>query len=267
MLHGMPEFTLYMAPASAPCRAVLLHHSLLGGMAPDLEIVPLDIADGAHKTPELLRNNPLHTVPTLVTPWGPLWESRAIMRFMESLCPETVGYPTATFHRAVVDRLLDWDLGTLYRCVSSIVYPKAYQDEEPAPHFLDALNDATRFLDQKQLGDGRAFLTGNTWTIADLSCHMTLSLLRLINLEVDDIPRIAEWNARMLQLPGWGQIDGPFRAWIDDIQGAAAVPLPEESDTTAEAEAVTVDPQEDATPAAEPEADDSDDSPNDTAAE
>ena len=181
----MPEFTLYMAPASAPCRAVLFHHSLLGPGAPELDIVQVDLSPDAPKLPDLLRSNPLHKVPTLVTPWGPLWESRAIMRFLESLCPEPVGYPLATFHRASVDRLLDWDLGTLFLCVSGIVYPQVMKNEEPDPKLLDQLNEATRFLDQKQLGDGRAFLTGNSWTIADLSCHMTLSLLRLIELEME----------------------------------------------------------------------------------
>jgi glutathione S-transferase len=215
----MPELKLFVAPASAPCRAVLLHHHLLGQSAPALEVVPLNLADGEHKQPEVLRANPLHTVPTLLSPWGPLSESRAIMRFMEALCPEPVGYPTGVYHRAIVDRLLDWDLGSLYRVVSSIVYPQIFSGIDPKPEDLDKLNEATRFLDQKQLGDGRQFLTGAQWTIADISCAMTLSLLRLAGLEVDDVPRMAEWQQRVASLDGHAEIDGPFQGWIASLSG------------------------------------------------
>jgi glutathione S-transferase len=139
------------------------------------------------------------------------------MRFLASICQEPVGYPTATFHRAIVDRLLDWDLGTLYQCVSRLVRSQASDEGGPSPDDLDELNEATRFLDQKQLGDGRDFLTGNAWTIADLSCHMTLSLLRLIGLDIDDIPRIVDWERRMMQLPGWGEVDQPFQEQVADL--------------------------------------------------
>ncbi len=214
----MPEHKLYVAPASAPCRAVLLHaHLLSGSNGPELEVLPVDIAKDEHKEASFLTNNPLHCVPTLVTPWGPLWESRAIMRYIEALLPDPRLYPTGVYHRAVVDRLLDWDLGTLYRAVSSIVYPKVFDDRDPATEDLDKLNDATRFLDQKQLGDGRAFLTGAAPTIADISCAMSLSLLRLAGLEVDDVPRMTQWQGRIALLDGHDEVDAPFQAWIDSF--------------------------------------------------
>ena len=246
----MPELKLFVAPASAPCRAVLLHHHLLGDNAPVLDIHPVDLAQNEHKSPEFLRHNPLHSVPTLVTPWGPLWESRAIMRLIESLSPEPGGYPLESFHRAVVDRLLDWDLGTLYRTISTIVYPKAFRGEDPSADDLDKLSDAMRFLDQKQLGDGRLFLTGNTWTIADVSCHMTMSLLRLIGLEIDDIPRVTEWNARIAALPGYAEIDAPFVSWIESLQSGTDAPRAEEAVAS---EAASTEPS----PQAAPDGDDS----------
>lgn len=235
----MPELKLYVAAASAPCRAVLLHHRLLGEHAPALEVVPLDLSQGEHKQPEILRQNPLHTVPTLVTAWGPLWESRAIMRFMESMCPEPVGYPTGVYFRAVVDRLLDWDLGTLYRSVSSVVYPQVFQGVDPKPEDIDKMIDASRFLDQKQLGDGRAYLTGDTWTIADISCAMTLSLLRLADLELEDMPRVAAWQQRVALLDaaaaralGVDPVDAPFRGWVQSILEGKTDEQPDEAPPT-----------------------------------
>jgi glutathione S-transferase len=255
----MPELKLFVAPASAPCRAVLLHHHLLGQAAPTLEVVPLNLGQGEHKQPEVLRANPLHTVPTLVSPWGPLSESRAIMRFMESLCPEPVGYPTGVYHRAVVDRLLDWDLGSLYRVVSSIVYPQVFSGVDPNPEDLDKLNDATRFLDQKQLGDGREFLTGAQWTIADISCSMTLSLLRLAGLEVADVPRMAEWQRRVAALDGHAEIDEPFQQWIASLSGDVHEPAAAEA-TPDEAPADEA-PADDQPPQDAPKAEDGDNPP------
>lgn len=238
---GMPEHKLYVAPASAPCRAVLLHHRLIGPTAPELEVVHVDLSAQDHPEPELLRNNPLHCVPTLVTPWGPLWESRSIMRYLESIIPEPRLYPTSVYHRAVVDRLLDWDLGSLYRAVSSIVYPQVFGDaKDPINEDLAALDRATRFLDDKQLGDGRAFLTGSAPTVADLSCAMTLSLLRLIRLELDDVPNMAAWQQRVSELDGFAEIDVPFQAWVDSL--APADEPPSDGDDAAEAADVPSEP-------------------------
>jgi glutathione S-transferase len=228
----MPEpFTLYITPPSAESRAVLLHHALMGLAAPELKTVNVDLSSDA-VPPEFLRANPLRTLPTLLTPWGPLWGSRTIMRFLAALCPDSIGYPTSVFHRASVDRLLDWDLESLSRCVNTIVSGKILEDKEPSYELLDELRDAVRFLDQKQLGDGRSFLTGNDCTIADISCHTSLSMLRALPLEIDDIPRVSAWQERMIELPGWDRIDAPFQ---HEIQ-SEAVSEPDPPATRAEAD-------------------------------
>lgn len=230
----MPEHTLYVAPASAPCRAVLFHHHCIGAVAPEIEIRTVDLMAGDHKSAAFLRRNPSHCVPTLLTPWGPLWESRAIMRYFESIIPEPRMYPTNVYHRAVVDRLLDWDLGSLYRTISSIVYPQAFHGEEPKDEDLQKLDERTRFLDQAQLGDGRSFLTGEALTIADISVAATLSLLRLIDLEVDDVENLAAWQQRIAGLPGYAAFDAPFQQWIKSMRGKD--PGQDESDGDSESE-------------------------------
>lgn len=220
MVRPMPEHhTLFVAPSSAPCRAVLLHHRLLGAGAPELEIVEIDLADRDRVAATVGPHNPLQCVPTLVTPWGPIWESRACMRYLEAIIPEPVFYPLDVFRRAVVDRLLDWDLGTLYRAVSSVVYPQIFGDaQEPTAEDLERLDKATRFLDVQQLGDDRAFLTGPNLTIADICCAMTLSLLRLIGLELDDVPNMTAWQARVASLEAFAEIDAPFQTWVESVQ-------------------------------------------------
>lgn len=244
----MPEqHTLYVAPASAACRAVLLHHRLLH--SPALDIVEIDLSKGEQHSDEFLRQNPLHCVPTLITPWGPLWESRAIMRYFESIIPDPVLYPSLVYHRAVVDRLLDWDLGTLYRAVSSVVYPQVFSDKEPTADELDRVAAAVRFLDKDQLGDGRAFLTGDLLTIADLSCSMTLSLLRLIDLEIDELPYLTAWQARVAQIDGASEVDAPFQAWVEHEAQKHGPETPneaEESSVPAHEEPAAADEPEDA---------------------
>lgn len=217
----MPEqHALYMNAASAPCRAVLLHHHLVADAFGPLELIEVDLANREY-TPNFLQCNPLHTVPTLVTPWGSLWESRAILRYIEASLPCPRLSPSGLYARAVVDRLLDWDLGTLYRAVSDIVYPAVFGGVSPSHDNLDALTAAVQFLNERQLGDGRPYLCGASLSIADISIAMTLSLLRLVDLEqLDNVPNMSMWLYRMTEIDGYGEIDRPFQAWIDQIHGS-----------------------------------------------
>ncbi|WP_323677962.1 glutathione S-transferase N-terminal domain-containing protein, partial [Halorubellus sp. PRR65] len=66
----------YYAPGSSPCRAVLLTAKAIGV---DLNLKLMDLMKGEHLSPEFLKINPQHTIPTLVDNGLALSESRAIM--------------------------------------------------------------------------------------------------------------------------------------------------------------------------------------------
>ena len=41
-----------------------------------------------------------------------------------------------------------------------------------------------------------------------------MSMLRLIELEVDEMQLVYAWLARMNELPGWAEVREPFDAWV-----------------------------------------------------
>eukprot|EP00960_Hanusia_phi_P055851 763078-Hanusia_phi.AAC.1 len=55
---------------------------LCKGNGIEMELVNTDLMAGAHKTPEFLKMNPMHCIPTMDDEGFTLWESKAIMRYI-----------------------------------------------------------------------------------------------------------------------------------------------------------------------------------------
>merc|ERR1712015_202186 len=68
-----------------------------------------------HLTPEFLKMNPQHTVPTMDHNGFYLSESRAIQSYLaDKYCTDGKIYPKCPKARALVKQRLDFDLGNLY---------------------------------------------------------------------------------------------------------------------------------------------------------
>ncbi len=76
--------TLYFAPRSRALRALWL----LEEIGAPYELVVLDLDKAEHKTPEMLRLNPMGKVPVVVVDGHPVWESPAIVAHLTDLFPE-----------------------------------------------------------------------------------------------------------------------------------------------------------------------------------
>ncbi len=222
----MPKHVLHISPGSAPCRAVLLHLHLLRELETpdlaDLEVRHLDLQAGEHKGDEYLAIHPRGVVPTLETPWGALTESRAIMRYLAELAQVAAPdadtlYPRSLYQRARVNEWLDWDLGSFYKAIGAAVYPKLFGDLEPDHAQLEAVAKAFSVL-ERELAE-KIYVAGPRLTIADLSLAMGATMLRLVNLEVDDSPNVEGWLIRMQSIPGWNEVNAPFEQWHASIHG------------------------------------------------
>lgn len=212
----MTALKLHVMPGSAPCRAVLLTHKILGEQ-PGLEIVQVNLQEEDHLKAEFLELNPLHCVPTLeYAGKGSVWESRAIMKYLCALAGPTELYPASAWARAQVDRLLCWDQGNFYKAIGGFVYPQVFRGEEPDEAAIKDLRDVLHFLDRHQLGDedlDSGFLTGTHATLADISIACGLTMLEFVDFGLDDYPRLRAWKGRMSGLLGWDEVNAPFYAW------------------------------------------------------
>ncbi|GBO03184.1 Glutathione S-transferase 1, isoform D [Araneus ventricosus] len=105
--------TLYSYARCPFCRSVLMLSKRLNIK---LNVKEVDLERKEHKTPEYGKMNPQHCVPTIDDNGFYLWESRAILAYLANkYAPDSPVYPKDPKERAIVDRLLYFDIGTLYK--------------------------------------------------------------------------------------------------------------------------------------------------------
>ncbi|XP_037951897.1 glutathione S-transferase 1-1-like [Teleopsis dalmanni] len=180
---------LYYMPASAPCRSVEMTAKAVGVT---LNKKPLNLMAGEHLTPEYLKINPQHTIPTLVDNGFAIWESRAIMGYLvEKYGKDDSLYPKDPQTRAVVNQRLYFDMGTLYKSFSDYFYPQ-YRLKQPAdPEKFKQMEVALGFFDT--FLDGQTYAAGNSITIADFALVATVSTLVLVGVDITKFPNVNKW--------------------------------------------------------------------------
>src|SRR5687767_10783464 len=99
-----PRMQLYCDPASTTGRPLLM---LIAELGLDVEIRPVSLMAGEHRTPEFLALNPNGQVPVLVDGPFRLTESGAILRYLATLTPSRL-IPIDRIGAARLDEALDW---------------------------------------------------------------------------------------------------------------------------------------------------------------
>ncbi|XP_037071994.1 uncharacterized protein LOC119093185 [Pollicipes pollicipes] len=191
------RLTLYAVEGSPPCRAVFLTLKAIGL---DHNLKTISMQDGEHKTPEFLKMNPLHTVPTMDDNGVHLGESKAIMLYaLNKYAPDSKLYPKDPAARAVVDSRLFFDFG-FFSSIRGIVFPLVFMKnlKESQANFgkvkenLDALEI---FLSRS------AYAAGDEMTVADLALLANVSTLDAAGIDLSAWPKIKAWLAKMKDLP------------------------------------------------------------------
>ncbi|OQR76300.1 glutathione S-transferase 1 [Tropilaelaps mercedesae] len=146
--------------------------------------------------------NPQHTIPTLVDGDFALGESRAICTYLiNKYAPGHSLYPDCPQKRALVDRYLYFDIGTLYKSIGDYFYPKLMFGKEYDPEKEQKLKDALGFLEAFLAGQD--FLTGSEATVADLSISCSLSMLEITAYGFPGFPTAEAYYNRLKKLPHW----------------------------------------------------------------
>ncbi|CAH0723659.1 unnamed protein product, partial [Brenthis ino] len=206
--HKMPiqPIKLYYLVPSPPSRSVMMTAKMLGL---ELDLVHIDIFKGEHKTPEFLKMNPQHTVPTMDDNGFILRESRAIMIYlMNAYGRDDSLYPKNPRQRALVHQRLDFDLGTLYRRYMDLYVPMILDGAKYSEEAAAKLNEALDWLNK--MLDGRAFVAGDNLTLADISIVVVLSNLEALEFDYSAHENVAKWFERMkkeLEPYGYVEID------------------------------------------------------------
>lgn len=166
------------------------------------ELVTVDMAARKHREPEYLAINPYGRVPTLQEGDFFLWESNAILHYLEATHPEPALLPPDAKGRALVDmhtRLCDIQMA---RQTGIIIFPMRFLPKErwDEKAMAQAKTEIERHLQilERQL-EGREYLVADRYTLAEVSYTPFVQFLPL--MQIAPPPRVAAWVRRMLERP------------------------------------------------------------------
>jgi len=166
------------------------------------EPVLVDMAARKHRDPAYLAINPYGRVPTLEEDGFVLYESTAILGYLEATHPQPPLVPADARGRALVDmhvKLCDLQLS---RQTGQIIFPKRFLPKErwDEKAMAQAKSEIEKHLEivERQLGD-REYMVGDRYTLVEVCYTPFVQFLPL--MEVTPPPAVAAWSARMLSRP------------------------------------------------------------------
>jgi glutathione S-transferase len=166
--------------------------------AAGLEFEEVDVW-GKKSTPEFLGKDPADLTPLLEEeglPKGSLWESCAIMQYLCNKHGLTQFYSEDPGERAMTDSAMFYLIGTVYPLLARATYPRLgfpqYPGEVATADVSDDEKESARAAAEAALAapleafrgfflDGRAFVGGDSPSIADMRWAATLEFLRVID--------------------------------------------------------------------------------------
>lgn len=158
----------------------------------DLNIKNLDFGKEEYLSPEFIKINPLHTVPTIVKGDFILYESRAILAYLaDKYGKDDSLYPRDFQKRAVVNQRLYFDLGTLYQRSADYYYPQILAKAPADPEKLKKMEEAVGFFDS--FLEGTKYAAGDDITIADYSIIAGIAMFATIGFDYARYKNVTRW--------------------------------------------------------------------------
>lgn len=192
-------------PAPNP-RRVRIFLAEKGLSVPEIQI---GMRQGGHKSPEHLARNSLGQVPTLELEDGTtISETVAICRYFEVLHPIPPLFGVTALEQARVEmwiRRVEFRLmvpiGLFWRHAHPLTARLLKQNVEFGESNREVVERAQLWLD-RELADGRPYLTGDTYTMADITGQTTLDFADFTGLRTPpEATHVLAWRERMAARP------------------------------------------------------------------
>lgn len=201
------SLTLYYGSGSGPAWRVWL--SLEYKKIPyDLKV--LSFSDGDLRKPEFIALNPRHKVPTIVDDDFVLYESVAIVEYLDQRCPEPSLFPKDARAAAVVRRIVQEADSYLSPTISrlsrqTLFRPNGDGDPKEIAEARALLIEELERFESIVAGD---YVCGANITAADFTLYPMLAMIRRIGSRMpqhsldDKIgPKVTAWMKRIESLP------------------------------------------------------------------
>ena len=202
---------LHYHPLSSNALRVLLTARHLGI---DLDLVQVDLSQGAQNSPEFLKLNPNHRVPVLEHDGFVLWESYAIMQYLADLTPGQTLYPAEPRARADVNRWLFWCGQDFMPGVAILNWENAIKprfgigptDATEVARGDELLTAAAKVLDD-HLADAQ-WICPNGPTLADFAIGAPMRNQESGKYPLGRFANLQRWHARVRSLAAWKGTQG-----------------------------------------------------------
>ncbi|TDQ86377.1 glutathione S-transferase [Dongia mobilis] len=189
---------LYHHPLSGHAHRARLFLSLLG--IPH-ELVPVDLAEGAHKAPDFLKLNPFGQVPVLDDDGVIVTDSNAILVYLAKKHRRGDWLPEEPLAAARVQKWLSVAAGEIAygpaaaRLVA--VFGAGFQPEE----VLARAHHVLKLIDAEL--SAHPFIAGTAPTIADLALYSYIAAAPEGNVDLLAYAHVRAWLVRIEALPGF----------------------------------------------------------------
>jgi glutathione S-transferase len=204
---------LYVDSISANARRAHMTAILLGL---PIEVIPVALGKGEHKSPDYLKLNPNGKVPTLVDGDLKLFESIAIAIYMTEQVPDQRLYPAAAKERALANQWLFWTAAHWSPVLGQISFERIWKQRlglgETNAYAVERnetiFKDAAKVLDQ-HLAQHK-FMLGNDVTLPDLALATPLMYSEMAKYPTKEFGNIARWYAQIRELDAWKKTEPQF---------------------------------------------------------
>ncbi len=181
----MPKLVLYHTIHSPFARKVRI---AIAEKHVPCEKVLLDLSKGENRTPEYLRLNPHGRVPTLVVDGIPLYESTAIVEYLNEAFPNPPLLPKSQIERArirMLEETIDGSFIEALRTVflNTVRLPEPERNPKAAEEARPKIAWHNEWLDRELAG--RQFLVNGGFSVADIAGLCALEFQRRLEIGID----------------------------------------------------------------------------------
>jgi glutathione S-transferase len=201
------NMTFYYAPMSTAMVTALVIEEL--GLTP--KMIKIDIRNGDTKKPDFLKVNPNGKVPVLVHDDVAIWESAAITLYLgEQFGTDKKLYPAAGVRRAEAMKWIVWSNVTLGESAGR--WARNTTEWAPAAERNAAAGEAAKREMETNLSildkslQGRQFLVGDTYTLADTHLNSIVDWLRYMKVDFNTYANLNGWSKRCSDRPAYKKV-------------------------------------------------------------
>jgi glutathione S-transferase len=190
--------TFYDAPISGNTYKVRL---LLRQLAISHQVVRLDMAAGAVRTPEFRKVNPFGRVPYIVDGDFGLAESNAILLYLARGTPLL---PADARSQALVHQWMFFEQNQVELAIGVPRFWKKFGIDQPAPlweHYKGRAVAALKVLERHLAG--RTWFVGDGYSVADIAMFAYTHLAPDAGHDLAQFPSVTAWAMRVREQPQW----------------------------------------------------------------